>query len=50
MSIEKKEKIVVKIGTSMGSGSGFYLKDKGIIITNYHVISGHHVVSIETQD
>ncbi|TAF66527.1 MAG: serine protease [Cytophagales bacterium] len=41
---------VVKIGTSSGSGSGFYLQDRGIIVTNNHVVAGHKVVSIETQD
>ncbi len=48
--IEAISQAVVKIGTSMGSGTGFYLKSKGIIITNYHVISGNHMVSIETHD
>lgn len=41
---------VVKIGTSSGSGSGFYLKQQNIVVTNNHVVSGHKVVSIETQD
>jgi hypothetical protein len=40
---------VVKIGTSSGSGSGFYLKKHGIIVTNNHVVAGHKMVSIETQ-
>lgn len=41
---------VVKIGTSSGSGSGFYLKKYGIVVTNNHVVASHKVVSIETQD
>ncbi|GAB4411289.1 MAG: trypsin-like peptidase domain-containing protein [Microscillaceae bacterium] len=41
---------VVKIGTASGSGSGFFLKQQGIVVTNNHVVSGHKVVSIETQD
>jgi hypothetical protein len=41
---------VVKIGTASGSGTGFYLKKHGIVITNNHVVSGHKMVSIETQD
>ena len=23
-----------------GSGSGFYINDKGVVVTNYHVIEG----------
>lgn len=38
---------VVKIATSTGSGSGFYLKEYNVIVTNHHVVSGHRVVSIE---
>ncbi|MCC6643727.1 trypsin-like peptidase domain-containing protein [Candidatus Peregrinibacteria bacterium] len=41
---------VVKISTAAGSGSGFYLKDRGIIVTNYHVISGFMRVGLETQN
>jgi len=41
---------VVKIGTSSGSGSGFYLKNHGIVVTNNHVVANHKMVSIETQD
>jgi len=40
---------VVKIGSSSGSGSGFYLKKHGLVVTNNHVVSGHKMVSIETQ-
>ncbi len=43
-------KVVVKINTADGSGSGFYLKSKGIIVTNHHVISGMQRVAVETQD
>lgn len=38
---------VFKVNTSSGSGSGFYLKDKNIFITNFHVVSGYQKVSIE---
>ncbi len=41
---------VVKIGTSSGSGSGFFLKQHGIVVTNYHVVSNHKMVSIENHD
>lgn len=40
-------KAVFKINTSSGSGTGFYLKDKGIVITNYHVVQGNHSVALE---
>lgn len=43
-------KCIVKINTSEGSGSGFYLKSKGIIVTNHHVINGNMKVSLEDQD
>ncbi|MFN8255287.1 MAG: trypsin-like peptidase domain-containing protein [Bacteroidales bacterium] len=38
---------VFKINTSSGSGSGFYLKDRGIIVTNCHVILGYRNVALE---
>lgn len=38
---------VLKINTASGSGSGFFLKNQGIVITNNHVVSGHKMVSIE---
>ncbi|MEO1651994.1 MAG: trypsin-like peptidase domain-containing protein [Bacteroidota bacterium] len=41
---------VVKIGTSSGSGSGFYLKNQGLVVTNNHVVGNNKMVSIETQD
>ncbi|MBN1897712.1 MAG: trypsin-like peptidase domain-containing protein [Spirochaetes bacterium] len=43
-------KIVVKISTASGSGSGFYLKNMDIIVTNHHVVSGNKSVAVETQD
>ena len=48
--LQKIAQGVVKINTSMGSGSGFYLKNRGIVVTNQHVISGHFNVCIETQN
>jgi len=38
---------VFKINTSSGSGTGFYLRGKGIIVTNCHVILGYRNVAIE---
>ncbi|MBU1075691.1 MAG: trypsin-like peptidase domain-containing protein [Spirochaetes bacterium] len=43
-------KMVVKINTAKGSGSGFYIKDMDLIVTNYHVVSGQHDLAIETYD
>ncbi len=49
-SLQKNvDKAVYKINTSSGSGTGFYLKDRGVIITNFHVVSGNKIVSIEDQ-
>lgn len=50
MSIEDMSSAVVQIRTATGSGSGFYLKDKNLIVTNYHVISGAKKVAVKTQD
>jgi len=47
-NFDELSKNVVKINTSKGSGSGFYIKDNDIIITNHHVVSGHRSVAIET--
>lgn len=49
-SIQSIQNAIVKIGTASGSGSGFYLKEHGIFVTNYHVIRGNRMVSIENQD
>jgi len=38
--IEKFKDVVVSIATPNGSGTGFYLKNENIIVTNFHVISG----------
>jgi serine protease Do len=49
-NFNKLAKMVVKINTSKGSGSGFYINNLDIIITNHHVVSGHRAVAIETVD
>jgi serine protease Do len=41
---------VLKINTSSGSGSGFYLKKYGLVVTNNHVVTGLKVVSLEKQN
>lgn len=50
MNHEELKKAVYKINTASGSGSGFYLKEQNIFVTNYHVIEGNHQVSIENQN
>lgn len=40
---------VLKINTSSGSGTGFFLKEKQLLVTNHHVIAGNKKVSIEDQ-
>lgn len=41
---------VCKINTAEGSGTGFYLKNYGILITNHHVVAGARSVAIETRE
>lgn len=45
--MENISKSIYKIKTASGSGSGFYLANNNIFITNYHVVEGHHNVAIE---
>lgn len=47
---ENLRKSVVKVITAGGTGSGFYVKDKGVVVTNFHVVKGFRDVSIERQD
>ncbi|MBN1620160.1 trypsin-like peptidase domain-containing protein [candidate division WOR-3 bacterium] len=43
-------KLVFKIKTSRGSGSGFYSKKHGVIVTNFHVVNGEREVCVENTD
>lgn len=47
--IEKASACVVQILTGTGSGSGYHLADRGLIITNHHVVAGYRTVAIETR-
>ncbi|MEB2777366.1 trypsin-like peptidase domain-containing protein [Algoriphagus sp. D3-2-R+10] len=38
---------VYKINTAFGSGTGFYSAQDGVIVTNYHVVSGSLTVCVE---
>lgn len=40
-------KLVFKVRTSRGSGSGFYSKKYNVIITNHHVVDGEREVAVE---
>lgn len=44
--ISSYQDIIVQIHTPGGSGSGFIVKDKNLIVTNRHVIFGHERVVI----
>lgn len=41
---------VMKVNTAAGSGTGFYLKSHGIVVTNYHVIAGYLRTGLENQN
>lgn len=41
---------IYKINTSSGSGSGFLIPEKNIVVTNYHVVAGHKQVTVENID
>lgn len=41
------ENNIFKVITSSGTGTGFYLKSKGIVVTNYHVVEGNKQVALE---
>lgn len=40
MNIEKYKNSVVQIATPWGTGTGFYLKNENLIVTNNHVVNG----------
>lgn len=44
--IEHYQKAIIQIATSGGTGTGFYLKEYDIIITNDHVVAEHVEVTI----
>jgi serine protease Do len=48
--IDKIVPSILKINTASGSGSGFYVQDYDLVITNYHVVSGFKKVALEMQD
>lgn len=44
--IEKYQKAIIQIATTGGTGTGFYVKEYDLIITNAHVIADHAEVTI----
>lgn len=46
-NLDNLKNITFKILTSKGTGSGFYIKEEDIILTNHHVIKGFKEVAIE---
>lgn len=44
--ISRFEKVVLQISTPQSGGTGFYLKDRNLVITNEHVIRGNKKVLI----
>ncbi len=47
--VAKVQKAVVIIRTDRGSGSGFIVESKGIVVTNYHVIEASNRVTVNLQ-
>ncbi len=45
--VETYRNIIIQIATPYSTGTGFYLQDMGLIVTNYHVIEGNRSVVIE---
>jgi len=48
--IEMTIPAVVSIRTNAGSGSGFFVRNSGYLVTNYHVIDGVRAASVVTSD
>ncbi len=45
--IERYKKVVIQIATPYSTGTGFYLKDYNLIVTNEHVIRGNKEVVLK---
>jgi serine protease Do len=45
--VETYQKVIVQIATPFSTGTGFFLKDYQLIVTNHHVVEGNRVVIIE---
>ena len=49
-TIEKYQNAVVQIATKSGTGTGFYLHEYDLIITNNHVVDGAKEVQVTLPD
>jgi serine protease Do len=47
MSQHTFEQAIFKVNTASGSGTSFYLKDKNVFVTNYHVVGPYKQVSVQ---
>lgn len=45
--VEDYRNTIVQIATPYSTGTGFFLRDRGLIVTNHHVVEGNRVVVIE---
>jgi serine protease Do len=45
--VETYRNVIVQIATPNSTGTGFYLRDRGLIVTNHHVVEGNRSVVIE---
>ena len=49
-TLDNLKNATFKILTSTGTGSGFYIKNEDLIITNHHVVQGNRTVAVEDDD
>ncbi|TNE54962.1 MAG: trypsin-like serine protease [Bacteroidetes bacterium] len=45
--IDTYRDVIIQIATPYSTGTGFYLKDRDLIVTNHHVVEGNRQVIIE---
>ncbi|MBL7827553.1 MAG: trypsin-like peptidase domain-containing protein [Saprospiraceae bacterium] len=45
--VETYRSVIVQIATPYSTGTGFYLRDRNVIVTNHHVVEGNRKVVIE---
>jgi len=39
--IDKYKNVIIQISTPIGNGTGFYIKEHNLIVTNEHVVQGN---------
>jgi len=47
--IDKYKNVIIQISTPIGNGTGFYIKEHNLIVTNEHVVQGNTEVVINGQ-